>query len=89
VFKAVIIDQERGGELDVTREPGLVLKLYIGNLVILKSADISHQNLHYIGKRVSLVFHMDKAARGWAKDQNGWDHNMYMCYTMYMGSGLN
>ena len=69
-----------GGELCLL-EPGVVLKLNTGDIVIFKSADISHFNLHYTGKRASLVFHTDKAARSWAKDRNGWNHNVYMLST--------
>jgi hypothetical protein len=69
-----------GGELCLL-EPGVVLKLNTGDIIIFKSADISHFNLHYTGKRASLVFHTDKAARSWAKDRNGWNHNMYMLST--------
>jgi hypothetical protein len=84
----LVISDCQGGELCLV-EPGLVLKLYTGDFVIFKSADISHLNLHYVGKRVSLVFHTDKSGRGWAKDRNGWNHNIYMCSTIHMGSGLD
>ena len=40
-----------------------------GEVVIFKSAEINHFNLHYNGKRASLVFHTDRAARSWAKDK--------------------
>ena len=69
-----------GGELCLM-EPGVVLKLNTGDVVIFKSSEISHFNLHYFGKRASLVFHTDKAARSWAKDRNGWNHNLYMLST--------
>jgi len=55
-----------------------VLGMQSGDVIIFKSAKISHFNLHYIGKRASLVFHTDRAARSWAKDRNGWDHNFFM-----------
>lgn len=69
-----------GGELCLM-EPGVVLKLNTGDIVIFKSAEISHFNLHYTGKRASMVFHTDKMARSWAKDRNGWDHNIHMLST--------
>jgi hypothetical protein len=69
-----------GGELCLM-EPGVVLKLNTGDVVLFKSAEISHFNLHYTGKRASIVFHTDRAARSWAKDRNGWQHNMYMLST--------
>ena len=58
-----------------------MLKLYTGDVIIFKSAEISHFNLHYAGKRASLVFHMDRAAKSWAKDRNGW-HNIHMLSTL-------
>jgi hypothetical protein len=69
-----------GGELCLL-ELGIVLKLSTGDIVVFKSAAISHFNLHYTGKRASMVFHTDKSARSWAKDRNGWDHNIYMLST--------
>jgi hypothetical protein len=69
-----------GGELCLM-EPGVVLNLKTGDVVIFKSSEISHFNLHYSGKRASMVFHTDRAARSWAKDRNGWQHNMYMLST--------
>lgn len=62
-------------------EPGVVLKMKMGDVILFKSAEISHFNLHYSGKIASLVFHTDRAARSWAKDRNGWQHNMYMLST--------
>jgi len=69
-----------GGELCLL-EPGVVLKSNTGDIIIFKSADISHFNFHYTSKRASLVLHTDKAARSCAKDKNGWNHNMYMLST--------
>ena len=46
--------------------------------VIFKSSEISHFNLHYKGRRSSLVFHSDKMAAGWVENRNGWDHNIFM-----------
>lgn len=69
-----------GGELCLM-EPGVVLNVKTGGVVIFKSSEISHFNLHYSGKRASMVFHTDRAARSWAKDRNGWQHNMYMLST--------
>ena len=44
-----------GGELCL-KVPGVVLKMIMGDVVSFKSGEISHFNLHYMGKRVSLVF---------------------------------
>ena len=41
-------------------EPGVVLDLHIGNLMIFPSTKISYFNLHFAGKRASIVFYTDK-----------------------------
>lgn len=66
-----------GGELCLF-EPGLVLELQHGDVVIFASADISHFNLHYQGFRASLICHSDKSGLAWAEDRNGWSHNDFM-----------
>ncbi|KAF8880703.1 hypothetical protein CPB84DRAFT_1751361 [Gymnopilus junonius] len=63
-------DNCRGGKL-VLMEPGLVLKLRNGDMVIFPSRNIIHFNLHFCRKRVSLVFHTDKCSKGWVVDANG------------------
>lgn len=80
VCLVLVLSDCSGGELCL-KEPGVVLKLNTGDIIIFKSAEISHFNLHYAGKRASLVFHTDRAAKSWAKDRNGWQHNMYMLST--------
>jgi hypothetical protein len=50
-------------------EPGVVLKMKTGDVIIFKSSEIIHFNLHYSGKRASLVFHTDRGARSWAKEE--------------------
>jgi predicted 2-oxoglutarate/Fe(II)-dependent dioxygenase YbiX len=77
----LVLSDCSGGELCL-KEPGVVLKLATGDVVLFKSSEISHFNLHYNGKRASLVFHTDRAARSWAKDRNGWQHNVYMLSTL-------
>lgn len=64
-----------GGDL-VLMETGLVLGLSQGDIVIFRSCDITHLNLHYQGKRASIVLHSDKAMGRWAtEDYNGWKNN--------------
>ncbi|TEB38436.1 hypothetical protein FA13DRAFT_1604941, partial [Coprinellus micaceus] len=60
-----------GGELCLV-EPGLVFRLRNGDGVIFRSHQISHFNNHFIGRRMSLVFHTDKAMDGWVDDYNDW-----------------
>ncbi|KAF8869528.1 hypothetical protein CPB84DRAFT_1755006 [Gymnopilus junonius] len=71
----LVISDCVGGEL-VFKEPGLVLDLKNGDVVIFASKDISHFNQHFVGKRASLVFHTDSCSKGWVKDANGWLHNI-------------
>ena len=73
----ISISEGSGGELCLM-ELGLVLDLQCGDVVIFKSSKLSHFNLHYTGKRASLVFHSDKTSESWVKDRNGWKNNIYM-----------
>lgn len=66
-------------------EPGLVLDLKNGDVVIFTSKDISHFNLHFTGKRASLVFHSDKCFKAWVKNANGWLHNV--CFRSVITDG--
>jgi len=72
----LVIKDGIGGELCLM-EPGIVLGLRNGDAVVFASSKISHFNLHFIGKRASLVFHSDASATSWVKDRNGWKHNVY------------
>ena len=72
----VIIFDGEGGELCL-HEPGIVLNLRNGDVVLFPSLSITHFNLNHNGRRASLVFHSDKSDSGWLKDCNGWKHNIY------------
>lgn len=72
----VVLGQHTGGELCLA-EPRLVLQLKHGDWVVFPSQDISHFNLHYKGRRASLVMHSDKSGLSYQKDGNGWDGNKY------------
>jgi len=61
-----------GGELCLV-EPGLVLRLCNGDVIVFASATFTHFNTHYIGRRVPLVFQTDKHLDSWVKNRNGWD----------------
>ncbi|TFK59691.1 hypothetical protein BDN72DRAFT_905623 [Pluteus cervinus] len=70
----VISDPDcEGGEL-VLVEPGLVLDLKCGDMVIFPSSQLSHFNLHFKGIRASVVCHSDKYATSWLADRNGWQY---------------
>lgn len=64
-----------GGELCLY-EPGLVLPLRHGDFVVFPSCKLTHFNLHYNGRRASIVMHTDKQMSRWAmSDRNGWASN--------------
>ena len=61
-----------GGDLCLY-EPGLVIPLRHGEFVVFPSGDITHLNLHYKGRRASIVLHTDREMSKWAEgDRNGW-----------------
>ena len=43
-----------------------------GDIVIFPSCAISYLNLHYKGRRGSLVCHTDREGMQWVKDNLGW-----------------
>lgn len=65
-----------GGDL-VLFELGLVLTLNSGDMVIFRSGEISHFNLHYRGKRASLVLHSDRSGDYWVNGRNNWADNIH------------
>lgn len=65
----------KGGAL-VLHEPGLVLDLKPGDILIFPSFRITHFNLHFNGVRGSVVMHSDKEVKSWNIDRNGWDEHM-------------
>lgn len=65
------------GEL-VLNEPGLVVPLISGDMMVFPSCDITHFNLDYEGERASLVLHSDKAGIGWMEDRYGRKFHDYL-----------
>jgi hypothetical protein len=65
-----------GGGL-VLHEPGIVVDMDNGDMIIFKSSKITHFNLHYIGLRASIVLHSDKGFDRWVEDRNNWQNNHY------------
>ena len=53
-----------GGGL-VMREQGLVAELRNGDFAIFRSGETTYFNLDYLGKRASLVLHIDGGRNGW------------------------
>ena len=64
-----------GGQL-VLVEPGLVINLKAGEGVAFDSRRITHLNLYYKGKRMSLVLHSDKEGIEFiVGGHHGWEHH--------------
>lgn len=70
------LSQCTGGELCLV-EPGLKIRLRNGDGVVFRSHKISHFNCHFVGERISLVFHTDRSMDDWATNRNNWEHNIY------------
>ena len=73
----VFSEECEGGDL-CFMEPGIRLGLRNGDLVLFRSSELSHFNLHFKGRRASIVFHSDSAGRDWVTNRNGWEGSMYM-----------
>jgi hypothetical protein len=65
-----------GGAL-VMFEQRLVLELRSGDFSIFRSAETTHFNLRYEGRRASFVCHSDKSFDKWKENRNGWASNEY------------
>ena len=65
-----------GGALCLV-ELGIVLPLRHGDFTVFPSCDITHFNLHYSGRRCSIVLHTDREMAKWTADRNGWVSNAH------------
>lgn len=72
----IVISDCKGGELALV-EPGVVLELQSGDMVLFRSADLTHFNLDFQGFRASMVMHSDGAAQSWIDNRNGWAKSRY------------
>ena len=71
----LVIGDHTGGELCMY-EPGLVFPLRNGDFVAFPSYRITHFNLHFVGRRASIVFHTDREMDKWTNGgRNGWEGN--------------
>jgi len=61
----------------VLYEAGLVVDMRCGDAIVFKSSNIGHFNLHYAGKRASLVLHSDRDFDRWVLNRNNWESNRY------------
>ncbi|KAJ6471374.1 hypothetical protein C8R45DRAFT_1104347 [Mycena sanguinolenta] len=57
-------------------EVKLKFDLKMGDVLIFPSCDLTHFNMHFSGKRGTLVLHSDRQGDGWVKDCRGW--SMYI-----------
>lgn len=78
-FCLVLVISENcvGGDI-CFMEPGICLELQHGDMVLFRSRELSHFNLHYEGKRASIVFQSDSAGEDWVRDRNGWKNSIFM-----------
>jgi len=73
----VLSESCRGGDL-CFQELGLRLSLRNGDMVVFQSHALSHFNLHFQGKRASVVLHTDRAGLQWIDTRNGWIQSAFM-----------
>jgi hypothetical protein len=59
-------------------ELGPIVDWHCGDLIIFKSSELTHFNMHYQGWQASSVLHSDKRADIWVENGNGWKHNIFM-----------
>ena len=58
------------GEVLCFYKQGLVIPLRTGDLVVFRSSETTHFNLHFTGRCVSLVLHTDRVMDKWAEKRN-------------------
>lgn len=67
-----------GGEVCLY-EAGMVIRLRPGDYFLFRSQDNTHFNMHFKGKRATLVMSTDKALDGWVGEKkNGWVANSFL-----------
>ena len=77
VVVAITDPQCIGGEL-VLVELKAVIPLKSGDIIIFRSSEISHFNLHFQGLRASLVCHSDGLSKPWLETRNNWQYHDLM-----------
>jgi hypothetical protein len=58
-------------------EPGFVIPLAPGDVIVFASREITHFNLHYKGERASFVFHTDMEMEKFQENYNHWGVNRF------------
>lgn len=74
VCLVLAIGDFEGGDL-VLYEPGLVVPLHHGDFAVFPSCKLTHFNLHYKGRRASVVLHTDREFIKWRTSRNSWSSN--------------
>lgn len=77
VVLVISSDDCEGGDICFL-EAGVKLGLRNGDFLVFPSTVLSHFNLHFKGKRVSVVMHSDIAGLEWVKKRNGWCGSAFM-----------
>ncbi len=72
----ITIGPHEGGCLCL-HEPRLVIETQNGDVVVFLSHRLTHYNLHYRGKRASIVIHSDRTGVAFHRSGNGWDGNIH------------
>lgn len=71
----ITVGNHKGGEI-VLHEAKLVIETLNGDYVVFRSNWYSHFNLHYKGKRASIVIHGDKQSVAYQQNNcGGWANN--------------
>ena len=65
-----------GGAI-VLVEPGLVFNVQPLDFLAFPSARVTHLNLHFDGRRFSIVYHSDRQGQAWVTDRNGWQPHIF------------
>ncbi|KAF8144148.1 hypothetical protein K438DRAFT_1632330, partial [Mycena galopus ATCC 62051] len=68
---AIPLGDFTGGELCLY-ELGLKFKLQMGDVLIFPSCDLTHFNMHFQGKRGTIVLHSDRQGEEWVRNCRGW-----------------
>ncbi|VDB87439.1 unnamed protein product [Peniophora sp. CBMAI 1063] len=65
-----------GGDL-CFYEQGLVFPLRSGDLIVFRSSETTHFNLHFRGRRASLVLHTDRELDAFEDNDNHWGDHLH------------
>jgi hypothetical protein len=85
----MVASECNGGGL-ILYELGIIVEGGNGTCTAFASSRITHANEHFIGKRTSLVFHVDRAFNEWCDGgRNGWENHNDFNYVPILGNSNN